>query len=148
VPDQADPLLSRSLVLDANILVRAVLGQRVLDLIERYAGRVMFFTPDTAFAEARRHLPAIADKRGIDSQPVLAALSALEDIVGTVDVETYEAVRDDALARIQARDPNDWPVLACALLLRQPIWTEDRDFFGVGVATWTTDRRRDLSRRR
>ena len=29
-------------------------------------------------------------------------------------------------------------MLACALLLNCPIWTEDRDFFGTGVATWTT----------
>ena len=29
--------------------------------------------------------------------------------------------------------------LACALALEYPIWTEDMDFFGVGVATWTTN---------
>jgi hypothetical protein len=23
---------------------------------------------------------------------------------------------------------------------RLPFWTEDRDFFGTGVATWTSDR--------
>jgi predicted nucleic acid-binding protein len=38
------------------------------------------------------------------------------------------------------RDPNDWPVVATALLLNFPVWTEDQDFFGGGVATWTTDR--------
>ncbi len=27
-----------------------------------------------------------------------------------------------------------------ALLLDFPIWTEDQDFFGSSVATWTTDR--------
>jgi len=43
-----------------------------------------------------------------------------------------------ALARIGQRDQHDWQVLACALLLNCPIWTEDRDFFGTGVATWTT----------
>jgi hypothetical protein len=43
-----------------------------------------------------------------------------------------------ALARIGQRDAHDWPVLACALLLSCPIWTEDHDFFGTGVATWTT----------
>ena len=37
------------------------------------------------------------------------------------------------------RDPDDWPILAAALALDCPIWTEDRDFFGVGVATWTSD---------
>jgi hypothetical protein len=30
------------------------------------------------------------------------------------------------------------PVLACALVANYPIWTEDRDFFATGVATWTT----------
>jgi predicted nucleic acid-binding protein len=38
------------------------------------------------------------------------------------------------------RDPDDWPIVAVALLLDFPIWTEDQDFFGTGVATWTTDR--------
>jgi predicted nucleic acid-binding protein len=50
----------------------------------------------------------------------------------------YGAKEQAALARIGPRDPDDWPVLACALLLNCPIWTEDRDFFGTGVATWTT----------
>ena len=31
-------------------------------------------------------------------------------------------------------------VLASALVLGYPMWTEDTDFFGCGVATWTTDR--------
>ena len=30
-------------------------------------------------------------------------------------------------------------IVAVALLLDFPIWTEDQDFFGSGVATWTTD---------
>jgi len=47
-------------------------------------------------------------------------------------------MRAAALSRIGARDPDDWPVVACALLLNCPIWTEDRDFFGVGVPIWTT----------
>jgi hypothetical protein len=31
------------------------------------------------------------------------------------------------------------PVVAVAILLGIPIWTEEQDFFGSGVATWTTD---------
>jgi hypothetical protein len=30
--------------------------------------------------------------------------------------------------------------VAAAILLGVPIWTEDQDFFGSSVATWTTDR--------
>jgi predicted nucleic acid-binding protein len=40
--------------------------------------------------------------------------------------------------RLGARDPEDWPILAAALALGCPIWTEDTDFFGCGVATWTS----------
>ena len=34
----------------------------------------------------------------------------------------------------------DWPVVATALMLAAPIWTEDQDFFGSGIATWTSNR--------
>ena len=68
----------------------------------------------------------------------LAALDAAAEVVTAVPASSYEPKRAAALARIGPRDPGDWPVLACALLLNCPIWTEDRDFFGTGVATWTT----------
>ena len=42
--------------------------------------------------------------------------------------------------QFKASHPDDWPVAAVALLLGLPIWTEDQDFFGSGIATWTTDR--------
>ena len=41
------------------------------------------------------------------------------------------------MARI--RDKDDWPALALALPLECAIWTEDQDFFGIGIATWTTN---------
>ena len=52
----------------------------------------------------------------------------------------YVERETEARARIEQRDPDDWPVLACALTIDCPIWTEDNDFFGTGVPTWTTDR--------
>jgi hypothetical protein len=36
---------ARALVLDANIMLRAVLGTRIRGLIERYANEVALFTP-------------------------------------------------------------------------------------------------------
>ncbi len=57
------------LVLDANILIRAVLGSRVLSLLRKYADQVEFLAPDSAFQEAREHLPKIfgAEKRALGS---------------------------------------------------------------------------------
>ncbi|HWE61923.1 MAG TPA: PIN domain-containing protein, partial [Chloroflexota bacterium] len=37
------------------------------------------------------------------------------------------------------RDPDDWPTVALALALDAGIWTQDADFLGCGLPTWTTD---------
>ncbi len=47
---------SRALVVDANIVIRAVLGTRVRQVIEANAGETSFLVPEAAFAEAEEHL--------------------------------------------------------------------------------------------
>jgi predicted nucleic acid-binding protein len=98
------------LVLDANILIRGVLGQRVRSLLIKYGRRIEFFSPDV-----------------------------VGDLIQIVEGNTYAAFETVSRRRLVGRDVDDWPVLATALALHCPIWTEDTDFFGCGVATWTTD---------
>jgi predicted nucleic acid-binding protein len=74
-------------VLDANILIRAVLGKRVREILETHSTRVRFFVPDTAFAEAREHLPGILLKRGIEPEAALAVLAELAVLIGCIDAE-------------------------------------------------------------
>ena len=134
-------MTARAIILDANILVRAVLGSRVPELLAAHAAQATFLAPDIAFHEAREHLPTVLAKRGKSSEAIQAALEKLEaltHVVVVVPVESYLPFKDRALARIGPRDPEDWPVLACALAADCAIWTEDTDFFGAGVATWTT----------
>jgi predicted nucleic acid-binding protein len=127
-------------VLDANILIRAVLGRRVREILERHFATVRFFAPDTAFAEAREHVPEILRKRGINPEAAVTVLNELLALIGCIDDEIYGRFETAARQRLQKRDEDDWPVLATALALECPIWTEDADFFGAGVATWTTNR--------
>jgi predicted nucleic acid-binding protein len=61
-------------------------------------------------------------------------------LVQPIDHVLYRDFEHLARTRMAARDIEDWPVAAAALMLHAPIWTEDRDFFGAGIATWTTDR--------
>lgn len=131
---------AKAIVLDANILIRAVLGTRVRELILDNITTVKFFTPDVAYADARKHLPPLLRKRGVDASAALVVLGRIETIVQSMDADLYEGMRRQALQRIAFRDADDWPVLACAMALGCPVWTEDADFFGAGVATWTTDR--------
>ena len=130
----------KAIVLDANILIRAVLGRQVRELIFENAETVKFFAPDVAYADARKYLPALLKKRGVDVTMALLVLGHIASIVQSIDAELYEGMRQQALQRIAVRDADDWLVLACAMTLGCPVWTEDADFFGSGVATWTSDR--------
>jgi predicted nucleic acid-binding protein len=128
----------KALVLDANILIRAVLGHKVRDLIMVYADQIDFFAPNDCFEDARKYLPELLLKRGIAVEPALEVLHIIERLVQPIESEWLDAFESQARLRLKQRDEQDWPILAAALALNCPIWTEDADFFGVGVATWTT----------
>ena len=93
-----------------------------------------------AYADSRKYLPALLEKRGVKSESAMAVLDALESIVRPLELGVYTGLQAQALQRIAIRDADDWPVLACAMTIGCPVWTEDADFFGTGVATWTSDR--------
>jgi predicted nucleic acid-binding protein len=128
----------KRLVLDANILLRAVFGVRVRSLLETYEDSVWFYAPDTCFADARKYIPSVAAKRRIDPAPGILVLNHLSRLIEIVDRSLYEEYESSARERMISRDVDDWPIVATSLLLRCPVWTEDRDFFGSGVSTWTT----------
>jgi len=135
------------IVLDANILIRAVLGRRVRQLIDTYAGQgVRFFAPDVAFDDAEKYLPPLLKKRGKPHSDFSASLEYLRDIIETVTPELYAVFEIEARQRLRGRDESDWPILATALGLACAVWTEDTDFFGTGVAVWTTNRIEIFSR--
>lgn len=130
----------KALVVDANILVRAVLGKRVRKVIETYASQVSFFVPEAAYAEAEEHFPALVIKRGGDPEKAPAFLRSLAHLIEPIGRETYGEFEAEARERLGERDPEDWPILASALAIGCPVWTEDTDFFGCGVSTWTSSR--------
>ena len=95
------------LVLDANILIRAVLGARVLSLLRQYAEEVEFLAPDTAFEEAREALPGILERRNVPVAPAMAILDQLVCAVQIVEAETYRRFERIARQRIALRIPSD-----------------------------------------
>jgi hypothetical protein len=67
----------RGLVLDANILLRAVLERRVREMLETYEGQARFYTPDVWFLDAQRYIPLISNQRGLDVDLGLSALNQI-----------------------------------------------------------------------
>lgn len=131
------------LVVDASVLVadllrvrgRERLGHHSLDLCipEHTLGEVQVELP--------RRIGALAASAGFDAGErddlLVLCLDAVDNNLAVVAAEVYSPFEEEARARSQ-RDPDDWPVVACALVLSAAVWTNDNDFLGTGVPTWTT----------
>ncbi|HEX3376690.1 MAG TPA: PIN domain-containing protein [Candidatus Acidoferrales bacterium] len=88
------------IVLDSNILIRPVLGRRVLQHLETYAKQgVRFFAPDVAFDDAEKYLPQLLKKRGVAHTDVTASLEYLRDVIEPVTPELYAVFEDEARQR-------------------------------------------------
>jgi predicted nucleic acid-binding protein len=135
-----DAETDKNIVLDANILIRAVLGKKVRSLLERFSGSVQFYTPEVCFEDAQKYLPLLFEKRNLPVEDMLYTQGYVSTMVTSVPKKLYSRYEASAKRRMESRDIDDWPIVATALLLNCPVWTEDSDFFGSGVATWTTDR--------
>ena len=127
------------LVLDANILIRAVFGKRVRTILEHFEDHCDFYTAEVCIEDALKYIPELCKTRKLDAELPLSVMRRVLDLVLSIDRNFYQDREVEARERVQHRDVDDWPILALALSIGCPIWTEDQDFFGVGVATWTTN---------
>lgn len=132
------------LVVDTSVLVGELLRAAGRDRLGD--DRLELFLPERMWNETRVELPrritAFGRRRHLDKTATdalaVACIEAVEANVVVLDESIYAAVEDEALSRT-LRDPADWPVVASALVLSADIWTNDKDFLGTGIATWTTD---------
>jgi predicted nucleic acid-binding protein len=130
--------MRKLIVLDTNILIRAVLAERVPNLLEKYSSSCSFVTPASCYEELNQHLPKILQKRNLALELFSDAIAKLTKVVIPLAQEIYSDHEYEAKQRIEERDVKDWEIVALALLLNCPIWTEDQDFFGIGIATWNS----------
>ena len=72
---------SKALVLDANILLRGVLGDAVSSLLDRFSDSVDFYLPSVALSDARRHVAIRANNLHVDPAKLLNKLDQLEGLV-------------------------------------------------------------------
>jgi hypothetical protein len=79
-------------------------------------------------------------RRGSRTPIFLRRSHILQFLIQPILQDSYGLFEEEARQRLRGRDEEDWPVLAAALALSCAIWTEDTDFFGSGIAVWTSDR--------
>ena len=131
---------SDTLVVDANILVTAVLGRIGPDLLLRVGQTKVLVTTPRAEHEARRVLRDPRLQRPADDAVADAAFA----IVTAQPVEYFDFLQNDAARCLTDAVASangsvaDAHVLALAWAADADIWSHDRDFGGTGWPSWST----------
>lgn len=130
------------LVVDASVLIGELF--RVSGRDRLTDDRLDLFIAEHALEEVHHELPKRARRIGVRhevphdmEQLVAACFDAVDFNVATIPAAVYAPYEGEARWR-SVRDPDDWPTVAAAMAVDAAVWTEDHDFFGTGVATWTT----------
>jgi len=121
---------------DANALLAAALGGRSR-LILQHPDVEEVLTAEETFLEVQQYAPHLATKKRLHEDLVLLAVATLP--VKVVSREIYLPRMTEAARRIGKRDPDDVPILALALSLEVPVWSNDKDFSNAGVEWYTTE---------
>lgn len=122
------------LILDANIMLSALLGKSFPLLLRMVERGIHLFAPDQQLAEVRKQLER---RPKASAEWVSAQFARIETIVISLPAEYFEAHEDRARSRLGERGQPDWPVVAASFETAAGIWSHDKDFFGSGVAVWS-----------
>lgn len=122
------------LAVDANPILSALIGgsARAVFLVEK----PLFYTTAFNLREVEKYIPHLAVKRGLDSGDLFLALSMLP--IRVCNEEFYKAKIRQARSLLGNRDPDDCHLLALALTVDCPIWSNDRDFDDCRVRVYKT----------
>lgn len=123
------------LAVDANPILSAIIGGKARSVFLE-ADNISFYTTLFNFKEVEKYIPALASKRSLPLDDLYLALSTLP--ISVCDVEFSKNTLKKAEGLIGDRDPDDIQLLALALKLSCPIWSNDRDFDGMGVKIYST----------
>ncbi|WP_114945314.1 PIN domain-containing protein [Microvirga calopogonii] len=127
-----------ALVVDANILVAAVLGSTTGAHLDLISGRRSLITSEEAFDEAYRVIGHVrpSDLAVLESLLDLVTIIAREDVTDADRAAAETALRNGPASRNGS--VTDAHLLALAWTLDADLWSHDRDFAGTGWPSWST----------
>ncbi|WP_242649102.1 PIN domain-containing protein [Syntrophothermus lipocalidus] len=122
--------------MDANVILSALIGGKAIRVFIE-AKELKFVTTDRAVGEVREYIPVLAKRKSLSRNVMEAVFSLLE--LEVVEKEAYLQHVPTALELIGRRDPDDADLVALALALNCPVWTNDNDLVELKeIKTLTT----------
>ncbi len=119
---------------DANVILSAVVGKAALKVFTRSSLEIL--STASTIGEVHEYLPRMAEAYGISHEVLEGQLRLLA--IKEYVAREFKNFIPRAARLIGKRDPDDVNLLALALALDIPIWTNDRDFETAGVKCYTT----------
>ncbi|MBI4378131.1 MAG: PIN domain nuclease [Nitrospinae bacterium] len=124
------------LAVDANPILSAILGGSARKVFLKSETSIPLYTTVFNFREVERYIPILSAKRGISAEGLYLALSILPLII--CDENFYREKIRKARTLTGKRDPDDIHLLALALKLECPLWSNDKDFEGIEITVYKT----------
>lgn len=116
------------ILLDANILIQALLGSRAAITILTSQNHA-FYAPTIIVASIQKYKTLICERSGQSPKDFETTFDAIQQFITLVEEKTYQPFLKEAQKVFARRDISDAPYLACALAIKVDfIWTDDKDF--------------------
>jgi len=116
------------IVLDANIIIAALMGSRG-KLTILTSQNYEFYAPKFIIQEIKKYKNEICERTDWTSEEFNVYFDALLLFIDVLDYEQYQDYIDNAKKVIQDRDLKDVDYIACALSTKADfIWSDDKDF--------------------
>lgn len=123
------------LIVDANVMVSALLGTSFGLLVNLFEGGVMLMSPVhqiaetwTVVARESRQTPEWTDTQ----------MQRLLTVIRPIGPALFDQYERSARLRLHMRGQPDWPIIAAAMATDADVWSHDRDFIGSGAPVWST----------
>jgi len=131
---------SETLVVDANIILSAVLGFRSRPLLEQISARRALVISSEASLEVRHVLSRLDPDASVLIEIANEILEAIEVIETARYDDNLTSAERGLRQAVASRNGsvNDAHILALAWTYDADIWSHDRDFAGTGWPSWSS----------
>ncbi len=121
------------IVTDANILLAVAVG---LAAEKAFRKPITAYTTSHTYAELLKYLPHFSERYKVSIED---AILRIEDLPIEIKPQDFYASKlPEAKALMEAKDPDDVELLALALFLDAPVWSNDDHFKNLPVKRYTT----------
>ena len=121
------------IVTDANVLLAKAVG---LAAEKAFSKPIIAYTTSHTYAELLKYLPRFSERYKVSIEDAILCIEDLPIVIKQLDF--YESKIPEAKTLMQTRDPDDAELLALALFMDAPVWSNDDHFKDLPIKRYTT----------